>query len=252
MTGERPTAVVERRGDTLRALASGPASTTDVATRIDASRSTADRALRELSTAGFVTRSDEGYRLTTAGQAALDAHHRQARRIDGAAEAAALFDGVDLGFDVDPAVFEGARVVQARPHAPNRPVECVNALVADATHVSVYTGRVLSRYTRIYHDRLRDGMSGTFVAPERVFERQSALRADDWDPSAVRGRIARRYTDRDAPVTLVLAETPDGPAMGLVVFRDEAPRGFLGTDAPAATRWARALHERVWADADPD
>jgi hypothetical protein len=65
------------------------------------------------------------------------------------------------------------------------------------------------------------------------------------------GHIAVRRLDRDDPVSLVLAETPDGPEMGLVVYRDETPRGFVGSDRPAATRWVRDLHERLWETATP-
>ncbi|WP_435068953.1 helix-turn-helix transcriptional regulator [Haloplanus sp. C73] len=248
MTDATPTAVVERRVDALRTLVSAPASTTDVATRLDVSRSTADRALRELATVGFVTADDDGYRPTVAGRAALDAYDRYTRQVEGAADAAALFDGVSLGFDVDPAVFDGARVVEARPHAPNRPVECLAALVADATHASVYAGRAPA--VRVCNDRLRDGMTGTVIVSERALDRKRASDAGDWRATGLE-RAAIRRTDRDDPVALVLAETDDGPEMGLVVFSDEMPRGFVGADDPAPTRWARALHERVWAEATP-
>lgn len=250
MADNSPTAAVERRLDTLRALAEAPDSKAGLAERVGVSRSTADRSIRELATHGFVAPSDDGYQVTVAGQLALDAHGQRARRVDAAA-VAPLFDDVSLSFDIDPVVLDGARVVEARPHDPNRPVGCVAALVADATHVSVYTARFLSRHARLYHDRVLDGMTGTFVATERVIDRQRSARPEDMREATDLGRVAVRRIDRDDPVSLVLAETPDGPEMGLVVYRDGTPRGFVGSARPAATRWARDLHERLWTAATP-
>lgn len=251
MPDASPAAVVARRVETLRALDATTDSKAGLTERVGVSRSTVDRSLRELATHGFVTATADGYRLTPAGRLALDVHDRRTRRIDAVAAAAPLFDGADLSFDLDPAVFDDPRIVEARPHAPHRPVECMVALVADATHVSVYAGRFLSRHSRLYHDRVLDGMTGTFVAAESVVEQQRSTRPEDMREAIDLGRIAVRRTDRDDPVTLVLAETPDGPEMGLVVYRDGTPRGFVGSDDPAATRWARDLHERLWASASP-
>jgi predicted transcriptional regulator len=246
-----PADVVAHRVDTLRALAESTASKAAVAERAGVSRSTVERSLRDLSTLGFVAATANGYRLTVPGRLALDGHDRRTDRIEALADAASLFDGVDIGFDLDPALFDGARIIEPRPHAPHRPVECVAALIADATHVSVYTARFLSRQARLYHDRFLDGMTGTFVATDRVIDRQREARPEDMAEGIELGRLAVRRTDRDEPVTLVLAETPDGPEVGLVVHLDGTPRGFVGTDDPAATRWARDVHERLWQAATP-
>lgn len=247
MTDSSPAAAVERRRETLRSLDGTPATRASLAARLDVSRSTAARALRELATHGFVASTDDGYRATVPGRLALAADGQRERLIDAAAAVAPLFDGVSLSFDLDPAVLDDARIVEARPHAPTRPVERVAALVADATHVSVYTARVLPPHARLYHDR----MTGTVVAAGRVIERHRSERSGKMWEAIDRGRVAVRRLDRDDPVSLVLAETPAGPEMGLVVYRDGAPRGFVGTDAPAATRWARDLHERLWTGATP-
>lgn len=252
MTDDAPADVVARRIDTLRALAEGTASKAALTEGAGISRSTADRAIRDLATLGFVAPTADGYRLTTTGRLALDEHDRRRDRIAAFADAAPLFDGVDLSFDLDPAVFDGARVVETRPHAPHRPIECVASLVAAATHVAVYSGCHLSRSARVYHDRVLDGMTGTFVVANQAIARQRATRPDDLRDALDLGRVAIRRTDRDDPVTVILAETPDGPEMGLVVYLDDGtPRCFVGTDDATATRWARALHDRLWRAATP-
>ncbi|WP_251342657.1 helix-turn-helix transcriptional regulator [Haloplanus halophilus] len=252
MTDESPAAVVDRRLDTLRALDEGAASRATLADRAGVSRSTVDRALRELSTVGFVTSTPAGYRPTLPGRLALSGRDRHVRRIEALAAVAPLFEGVEVGLDVDPAVFEGATVVEATPHAPTDPLDAVADVVGTATHVSVYTGRFLSRHARLYHDRIMEaGTTGAFVTTERVIERLAASRPVDTRDAVASGRVAIRRTNRDEPLTVVLAETPDGPEVGLVVYRGGAARGFVGNDDPAATRWARALHERLWAAGTP-
>jgi len=251
VTERSPATVVDARADTLRALAESTVSKSELAAQVGSSRSTVERSLRDLSILGFVASTADGYRLTTPGRLALDAHDRRTERVETLADAAPLFDGIDLEFDLDPALFDGARIVEPRPHAPYRPVERVAALVANATHVSVYTTRFLSRHARLYHDRVLDGMTGTFVVTDRVIEQQRSVYPGDMREAIDLGRAAVRRTDRDDPVSLVLAETPDGPEMGLVVYHDGTPRGFVGTDDPVATRWARDLHERLWQSATP-
>jgi len=252
MTDESAATVVARRLDTLRALDAGAASKATIADRAGVSRSTVDRALRELATAGFVASTPDGPRLTLPGRLALSTHRRQTRRIDALAEVAPVLDGVEVGFDIDPAVFDGATLIEAEPYAPVRPVAGVSDIVERATHVSVYTGRFLSRHARLYHDQVMSaGMTASFVTTRRVLERQTSTHPGDMREAVESGRVAIRRTDRDDPVTLVLAETPDGPEMGLVVYRDDGPRGFVGNDDPAATRWARSLHQRLWAAATP-
>jgi predicted transcriptional regulator len=252
MTDVSPAAVVARRLDTIRALDEGPASTATLVERTGVSRSTVDRALRELSTVGFVASTAAGHRLTQTGRLALSTHRRSTRRIDALAAAAPLFDGVDPSVDVDPAVFDGATLIESTPYAPNRPAEAVGDVVERATHVSVYTGRFLSRHARLYHDRVMEsGLTGSFVATDRVIERHAVSHPGEMRAAVESGRIAIRRADRDEPLTLVLAETPDGPEMGLVVYRDGGARGFVGNDSPAATRWARAFHDRLWNAATP-
>ena len=252
MTDPSPAAVVVRRSETLRALDEGAVSKAALVDRLGVSRSTVDRAVRELSTVGFVTSTPSGYRTTASGRLAAEVHDRYTRRIETLGEAAPLFAGVEVVFDIDPAVVDGATLIETAPHAPSRPVAAVGDIVEAATHVSVYTGRYLSRHARLYHDRVMEaGMTVSFVTTERVIERQAATRPGDMREAVASGRVAIRHVDRDDPVTLVLAETPSGPEMGLVVYDDGAPRGFLGNDTPAATRWARALHERLWASGTP-
>ena len=247
---DSPTAVVARRIDTLRALADGPASTSALVDRVDASRSTVNRAIHELGTLGFVASTPDGTRITPLGRVALAEHDRRTRRTDTLADAAPLFDDVSL--DVDPVVFDDATLVLAGPRAPHRPVERLARLVADATHVSVYATRFLGRHARLAHNRVVDaGMTGSFVVTDGALERAAATCPDDLREATDLGRVAFRRTDREDAVVLVLAETPTGPEMGLVVFHDGVPGGFLGNDDPAATRWARAVHERLWTAATP-
>lgn len=211
---------------------------------VGVSRSTVDRAVHELGALGFVASTPDGNRITTLGRVAPAVHDRGSRRIDAPADAAPPF--ADVSLDVDPAVFDEQTLALAGPRAPHRPVERVATLVADATHVSAYTTRFLGR-----HASVDAGMTGSFVATDRVIERAAAARPDDLREAVDPGRVALRRADREGSATLVLAETPAGPEMGLVVYRDGVPAGFLGNDDPEATRWARAVHERLWTAATP-
>ncbi|WP_248895978.1 helix-turn-helix transcriptional regulator [Haloplanus halobius] len=252
MTDRSPAAIVERRRTTLRALDPEPQPKATLLEAVDVSRSTLDRSLRELSTVGFAASTTAGYRLTPLGRLALDEHDRRVERIGAIADAASLFEGVDLQTEIAPGVFDGATLVESTPHAPYQPVDRVTTLIETATHVSAYSARFLDRHASLYHDRIvEDAMTGTFVTTDRVLDRIAETRPDDLRESVALGRVGVRRTDHAAPITLVLAETPDGPEMGLVVYRDDTPLGFVGNDDPAATRWARAYVDRLWTAGTP-
>lgn len=242
MTDRSPAAVVDRRVKVLRALADGPLTKAELVDGLDVSGSTVDRAIRDLSPLDFVARLEDGrHRLTRAGLLALRARDAGHDRVAAVADVADLLAGATLSFSLDPAVFDGATVVRAPAHAPYRPVERVVDLVADATHVSAYTPRVLSRDRRVFHDPIRAGATGTFVGTDDVF---SALRTDrgaDTREAIALERAAFYLVEREGDATLALVETPTGPEMGLVVHDASGPRGFVGNDDPAAVRWARGV-----------
>ncbi|MFB6107333.1 MAG: helix-turn-helix transcriptional regulator [Haloplanus sp.] len=251
MTSDRPADVVERRADVLRVLHGSPLRTVDLVDRLDHSRSTVARAVRELTTAGYATRTDEGYRATLHGRLALRERDRLVGRLDDFEASSDLLAALPESFDVPPAVFDDATVVRAATHAPLRPTAPVSDVVDRASHVSIYTSRYVSRRHPIYHEQVVDhGTTATLVLTDDVLQRLLSRRADDLSAWLELGRVAVYRTERRDPVTVVSAETPHGPEMGVVVYEERTPVGFVGNDHPDAVAWADRYVSRAREAAD--
>jgi predicted transcriptional regulator len=243
-------AVVARRGDVLRALADGGERKCELDEKLDISRSTIDRAVRELEGLGLVARDDDGYYRTLSGSLALDEYSRFRSRMGGVLNARGVLSPLPSDADVDPAVVEDAEIVVADRHSPLRPARHQIELVERATHVRAVASAVLPQHVEAYYEGIVDrGMSADIVLSTPVMERVVADHDDKFYDSLQTGRVDFRQLDRDLPYSLMVASTPDGPAMGMLVYVQEGIKGFVGNDDPEAVAWARARLDDYWADA---
>lgn len=243
-------AVVARRGDVLRALADGGERKCELDEKLDVSRSTIDRAVRELEGLGLVARDDDGYYRTLSGSLALDEYSRFRSRMGGVLNARGVLSPLPSDADVDPAVVEDAEIVVADRHSPLRPARHQIELVERATHVRAVASAVLPQHVDAYYEGIVDrGMSAEIVLSTPVMERVVADHDDKFHDSLQTGRVDLRQLDRDLPYSLMVASTPDGPAMGMLVYVQEGIKGFVGNDDPEAVAWARARLDDYWADA---
>lgn len=115
------TTLVQRRVDVLGAFGTDPLAKGDLVGRLDASRSTIDRALAELREAGLVAAADGGYRRTPTGRLALAEPERLRRGVGGVVEASDLLGGLADDAELDTELLAGARVVEATTGTPEGP-----------------------------------------------------------------------------------------------------------------------------------
>jgi predicted transcriptional regulator len=243
-------AVVARRGDVLRALADDGGRKCELDEKLDVSRSTIDRAIRELEGLGLVERAEDGYYRTVSGTLALEEYDRFASRMEGVLGAREVLSPLPCDTDIDAAVVDDAEVVLADRHSPLRPARHQIEIIENATHVRALTSAVLPQHVDAYHEGIVDrGMHAEIVLSTPAMERIVADHGSKFQASLRTGRVDLRRIDRDLPYSLVLASTPDGPVMGMLVYVQEGIRGFVGNDSPGAVSWARARLDDYWSRA---
>jgi predicted transcriptional regulator len=243
-------AVVARRGDVLRALGDGGERKCELDDKLDVSRSTIDRAVRELEGLGLVERAEDGYYRTLSGKLALGEYSRFRSRMGGVLSAREVLSPLPNDADVDFAVLDGADIVLADRHSPLRPARHQIAIVDRATHVRAFASAVLPQHVDAYYEGIVNrGMSAEIILSTPVMERVVADHDEKFHDSLRTGRVDLRQLDRDLPYGLMVASTPDGPMMGMLVYVQEGIKGFVGNDDPEAVSWARAQLADYWADA---
>lgn len=245
-------AVVARRGDILRSLADGGARKCELDDELDVSRSTIDRGIRELEALGMVERSDDGYHRTLSGQVACEEYDRFESRVDGMLDAHEILSVMPSDADLDAAVLADAEIVLADRHSPLRPAREQIEIIERATHVRAIASAVLPQHVEAYYEGIVErGMHTEIVLSTPVMRRVVGDHDDKFQESLSTGRIDLRQIDTELPYSLMLANTPDGPVMGMLVYVQEGIKGFVGNDSPRAISWARNRLDDYWSRAEP-
>lgn len=226
-----------RRAPLLDSLTAGPTTKRDLVEQHDVSRSTVDRAVRELEEKRLVERTPDGVALTLPGRVALDEYDDCLGLADGLADAAPILDALPADAPFDPAMLRGARVVGTEQHAPHRPVEEFAALVSGADAVRVVLATYVPEHVEACCDPATErGSVAELVLTDPVIsslapESEASLRrATDGGLSA--------YRVDDAPYSLAVAERDDDGRTGVLVADESGVRGLVASDTPEAVAWA--------------
>jgi len=239
-------ALVRRRADVLTALEGECLGLRAVAERADCSRSTANRAVRELEAAGLVSRVDGGYELTSVGRLGLE-HYRSYR--SGWADlldAADVVDSLPPGTPVDMSAVVGAETVTAPETTPYEPVERLHETLRTAEDCRALLPAVGDPRTvrLLYEHVVTDGNSAELVVSpalraslDEEFPRQlAAMAADDFELLA--------GSTPEYGVVLTEHEGANTRRVTTVAHGDEGVSGVLQNDSPAAVRWAERVYEK--------
>lgn len=126
--------VLVRRTDVLRELDATPTEQRTLPARLDTSRSTVDRALRELETFGWVTRTSDGYIRTLAGRLAVAAYTEFEAANNTLATASPALNHLDPETDIPVAVLRTAdNVAVASNTTPRERLDIIRSYIEDAT-----------------------------------------------------------------------------------------------------------------------
>jgi predicted transcriptional regulator len=235
----------------LKAVEDGPASKQSLVEDVGVSRSTVDRAVRELEEAGLVSRTGGAVSLTTSGRVALLAHDRLSDTIRGLGAASELMRHLPLDSVPDPVIFQGGTVVAGTPEVPQRPATTLSGLVADAEALRGVALSVEPQLVSAGRDAIveRD-VEMTVVVPETVVARLLGAHEDALEDS-LEGGIDLRQTDRDVPFGVMTFERPEGPIAALLVYGESGLRGVVTNERDPAVAWARQYVETWLNRADP-
>lgn len=249
-TDDELVTLLSRRTDLLAELAERPRSKRDLVASVDASRSTVDRAIRELEAIGAVETTD-GCSITTSGRLLLDAYERFSRTSDAVLRRQALLDHLPTDAPLDPVVLDDAEVVVGDAGARYRPGRRMSDLLADAERVAgLARAHTQPNAADVYRRKvLGEGMSMEIVFARDMYE---AIAIDEERREILESEHVTAYTLEDVPYGLFLVEQPDRRLACLLVYDAEnVLRGLVVADGDPALRWAEGIYERFRERADP-
>lgn len=244
-------AVINQRIELLEALAE-PHEKRDLTDELDLSRSTVNRAVRQLESLGLVTREGD-YHLTVAGRLVVDVFGEFTDALDDVVRIEALLSVLPADAPMALPMVRGAEVHWSSEAQPTEPVAVASEYLGSATRIRLLVPQITrpAVLDTIEQQVADDGTPGALVLSRAVVD---YLRERDGDWLARLSALDScrlRVADR-LPYALGVLRHPDGLHAGVVVYDSEGSvRGFLKNERLRAYAWASAVFDDYYEAAEP-
>lgn len=252
-TGDDVLQTVAKRSPLLEHLDDGPAAKHELIAVLDCSRSTIDRAIRELEALDCIRRCEGGFRLTVAGRLALTAHRRSRQTFESIAQTSDLLRELPTETPISTDLIRGATLLEVPAHAPNEPLEEIVELIDRAERFrAIAAADRMPAFRRQFRERaIDDAFDVELVVTESLARVTLTDHADILNNGALEGEVDV-YTVPTVPYELSIVETPTESVAYVVPFDDDLTyRGVIRNDSTAALEWAHDAFRRHRATARP-
>lgn len=234
-----------RRESLLSTLDEETRTKSDLVASLDVSRSTVDRCVRKLETAGIVERREGSYGLSLAGRLLFEEYVRFRERAASIGDAIEVLSAVPADTDLQGDALVGADVTVADRTAPYRPAEAHLEQVRGADRVSIVSTAVSPRYVSTYREAIVDG--GLELRLVTTDSAASILVSEYPDVLAAcfeAGRLEMYLYDGEPPFSVSVVERPETVRLGLLVYDDGGVRGYISNESDAAVGYGYEQFER--------
>ncbi|WP_255169013.1 helix-turn-helix transcriptional regulator [Natrononativus amylolyticus] len=245
--------LVSRRRDLLAALESAAGTKRELADRLECSRSTVDRAVRECEGRSLVERCADGIRLSTAGRLALAEHRRSLETLATIGDAGSLLASLPPEAPMALAMLEGATIHEPAGHAPNEPLEEIVRLLDGARRFRGLAAveRLPQFRTLLYDGTVHGDLDAELVLTDDLLSFLRANRGDQLRETMATGRF-RVHVIPSVPYGLGIIDRPSTTVAFVVLTSDAGePTAVVRNDSRAALEWATAVYDRYRAAATP-
>jgi predicted transcriptional regulator len=241
--------LLARRATLLRLLRERPRLKRELAEELSVSRSTVDRAVRNLEATDYVARG-ETVSLTLEGRLALDAFEQFTGVIRGLDDTSRVLEHLPESATLDVSMLRDATVVTPDRDAPQRPIASFVEEAERATKVRGFGSAVLPSVVSVFRDRIVDHDAVfDLTVPESVLDELLASQRGVVEECLDSGRLTLRTASTSLDYSLLLVEQRDRTAVCALVYGDSGVAGVVKNDTDDAVRWADRVYERLRKDA---
>lgn len=235
--------LLAKRSDLLDLLRSGAMRKGDLVDGADVSRSTVDRALRELQLSGLVDRTSDGFVLTLCGRLMLAEYESFVERLANLCRSQAIIAALPAEASIEPALLDGAEITLPEPQVPMKPVLRFEELIGSASRIRGFSPAVLPSYVDLFHRRVTDEeLSVELVLEEGVVRRLATNYAEELGDALDTGKVTIRESPHPLPYGLVVTGAGE---VGVVVYDESSIAGVITNDREAAYEWAMERYGQV-------
>lgn len=242
--------VINRRMDVLSALTT-TREKRDLVEELELSRSTVNRAVRQLESLGLVTRRG-GYRRTVAGRLVHQVYGGFVDELAQVVRMEGLLTGMPQDHPMDLAMVRDATAHRASAAAPTAALERSAEIVRSAERLKTLTPR-LSRpdLFDVVREEVDDGLALEMVLSRKLLEHLREHRPE-WLSAVGAAPEAELYVRAELTPNLGAARLPEGRRAAVRVYDTAGEfRGLVENDSLEAYTWAESVFADVRADAEP-
>ena len=239
-----------QRSSILSQLVTAPASKPELVDKLDSSRSTIDRAIKELTAIECVRKDDGEYMATTAGRLALQKHDEYERVTDAIAATTAFVNYLPDDAPLSTDLLNDASITMSSDHAPDQALSSSNELFKRATRMRGLAPVVLSFYPSHIADQLATSdLTVEIVASADVISTLPSLPELGKTSLTEAEGLSLYEAGEELPYALWLMDTPESDYAGITAYDAGGVAGVLINDSRAAVEWAETQYEQYRATA---
>jgi predicted transcriptional regulator len=242
---------LHKRAEVLDALSKRLQTKPELVETLDLSRSTIDRAVRDLEDADCVRRTDGEYHLTPLGRVSLDKHREYAETVDGLFRSETIINSLPKHACIDEAFLRRVDVYSADPKAPESALKPVLDKLKGPENIYGLAPVVLSIYTDVFERLVEDPQfQAEVIVHEAALDSLVEFHRERIRKLAERDSFDFHVTDRTIPYALWIVERATNPIAGITVHDNGGIRGLLMNDTTEAVEWARSQYDKHLSNTD--
>jgi predicted transcriptional regulator len=239
--------LLSQRADALSRLLDADRTKNELTEELDVSRSTVDRAVRELESNGLVRREGGTVTATLSGRLAYDSYRRFCAETEHVVEFGDLLAELPPTATISHEMLDDATAYRSEPPATGRPANEITALIAEGTRLracatAIDDSAAAEQFYRMVTER---GGEGAVVYTSSLAEHLRGEYFRTHHEMAATGRF-RAYEIDGLPYGLFLIDTDEGVTAAVLVYNDAgAIQGAIFNDTDAAVEWAEERFESL-------
>ncbi|RJT07534.1 winged helix-turn-helix domain-containing protein [Halococcus sp. IIIV-5B] len=236
---------VYQRGELLCAINNQPRAKPGLTEEVQASRSTVDRAITELETAGCIERRENEYYTTLLGELSSEWYRKFQDNVTALNESQEILAQLSRSTPLDTSFLQGAHVRTADPVAPENVIEPSIRILKTATRLRGLAPVGMMVYITIIHEcATTNGLSVEIVAKNDALDSILELDRAKLIKLVNDGMLEILTTSADLPYALWLMDTDKETTAGITTYNEGGVSGMIMNDSPEAIDWAESEYER--------
>jgi len=242
--GEKLRDTLRKRTEILRTLFNNPQTISDLTEKVNASRSTVDRAIKNLKELGGVEFQDGEYHVTTTGKLSLQTYEDYVETTDDLADIHQIVNNISSDLSIDRDFIKGASKHLANPQVPETALREANELLKSATKLTGLAPLSLPSYPDLLEEEMQENdLEVEIIVEQNVLKSLHEVRGESFENFVAYDNVSIYTTERLLPCAVWIMETPEGEHAGITVYNQGSVQGVIINEKKAAVQWAREIYE---------